>query len=393
MSKKILTDIDLGGNEVKKSRVENLSTNPTDALKAGRVWQNTSDKEMYYYDGSKIKKLSGAAGSSIKEQVLISADTILTNEHNGKQMIVVTHMQLGDYTEVISDTTSSQSYTAPVYLGSSYTFDSSTGMYTVAQTTKCAKSSTGASNAAGKYFIELSESSTTLTGTTMYHVESATYASNTGVTMVVTPYTSEQQMVDGDTSVSLSENAAFSDYAEIELYSKNGTINLTIPESITVITNDGAISGGSFEVLQGDNKTLKCLTAADSTNKTWGLYGGFDNMKTEYYTVNISGDVAQYASSISPVTIDGTVYSEESTLTVKDGTVAKVQVHKGGSTSYSCSVNYNGVTVVESTSSNAVQTYEYEFTISNNTTINFVYTQSGSGTSRIYNYICNITTS
>lgn len=333
------------------------------------------------------KDIEISAGA--KEQVLISTDITLADEHNNKQLIVIQHQQLSDtYAEVVSDTTVSQVYTSSIYVGTSYQFDSVTGLYTVGQGSSCAVNTSGASRAIGKYFIDSSGTSGTFSGEIMYYIETAGYVSDDrSVEMTLIPYTREHPIMFGDTSVSISENTTFPDCAEIELYSKDGTINLTIPEAITVITSDGIKQGGNFEVLQGDNKTLKCLTAIDSTNKTWGLYGGLDNLKIEYYTVIISGDVTQYASAISPVTVDGTVCADEAILTVAKGTLIKVQSYRS-STRNTCSITYNGVTVTEhgSEPSDLNMRCEYEFFVSKNTTIDFIYTS----TTNSADYTCNI---
>lgn len=51
--KQFLTNIDLNGNQLLESRVENLASDPV-TLWAGRVWINTTSHLLKYYDGSGI---------------------------------------------------------------------------------------------------------------------------------------------------------------------------------------------------------------------------------------------------------------------------------------------------------------------------------------------------
>lgn len=48
-------DIDFGGNEAQNVVVQNLSATPQSFLKPGRLWYNTVDNLVYYYDGTSAK--------------------------------------------------------------------------------------------------------------------------------------------------------------------------------------------------------------------------------------------------------------------------------------------------------------------------------------------------
>lgn len=51
MALKYLTDIDLNNNELQNAVVQNLATAPS-GLEAGRIWFNTADSYLYYYNGT-----------------------------------------------------------------------------------------------------------------------------------------------------------------------------------------------------------------------------------------------------------------------------------------------------------------------------------------------------
>lgn len=48
-------DIDFGGNEAQNIVVQNLAATPQSFLKPGRLWYNTVDNLVYYYDGTSAK--------------------------------------------------------------------------------------------------------------------------------------------------------------------------------------------------------------------------------------------------------------------------------------------------------------------------------------------------
>lgn len=51
MAIKYLTDVDLNNNELQNAVVQNLATAPS-GLEAGRIWFNTADHYLYYYNGT-----------------------------------------------------------------------------------------------------------------------------------------------------------------------------------------------------------------------------------------------------------------------------------------------------------------------------------------------------
>ena len=94
------------------------------------------------------------------------------------------------YNLIEGESSSDSGYSA-FYAGTSYTLSQSTGEFTVAQTTQIARSSTGATNAVGKYFIDTYSSSGTYTGGTVYLITAASYNWLSGLSLTVTPYTSQ----------------------------------------------------------------------------------------------------------------------------------------------------------------------------------------------------------
>lgn len=76
------------------------------------------------------------------------------------------------------------------YVGTSRSFNSSTGIFTVDQTTSITNDSSGATAVVGKYFIDLPKTSGTKTGRKYYKVDSATF-SDGQITMECTVYRSD----------------------------------------------------------------------------------------------------------------------------------------------------------------------------------------------------------
>lgn len=98
------------------------------------------------------------------------------------------------YNEVTGESTQ-YSLGNAFYAGSSYTLSQSTGQFTVNCDTQIAKSSDGATNAVGKYFVAVNDSFPSASGTytddTLYLITAASYNWITGLKITVTPYTSE----------------------------------------------------------------------------------------------------------------------------------------------------------------------------------------------------------
>lgn len=94
------------------------------------------------------------------------------------------------YIPVEGESSSASGYGA-FYAGTSYTLSQSTGEFTVAQTMQIARSSAGATNAVGKYLIDTYSSSGTYTGSTVYLITAASYSWMRGLSLTVTPITSQ----------------------------------------------------------------------------------------------------------------------------------------------------------------------------------------------------------
>ena len=91
----------------------------------------------------------------------------------------------------VEGTSFSQSTSSAFYAGTTYTLNQTTGQFSVDQTTQIAKSSSGATNAVGKYLITLASSSGTQTGSTVYLITAASYNWLTGISLTLTPITAQ----------------------------------------------------------------------------------------------------------------------------------------------------------------------------------------------------------
>lgn len=62
MAMPVHTDLDLNGNEIRSVSIEKLGAHPSGAgLYEGRVWELTTTKKIYYYDGTAIQTVSSEA--------------------------------------------------------------------------------------------------------------------------------------------------------------------------------------------------------------------------------------------------------------------------------------------------------------------------------------------
>lgn len=83
------------------------------------------------------------------------------------------------------------SRSAAFYAGTEYTFNRTTGEFTVSQTVNIARSSTGATTAVGKFYVSFQTASGTYTGPQVYKITAASYSMIYGLTLTVIPYTTE----------------------------------------------------------------------------------------------------------------------------------------------------------------------------------------------------------
>lgn len=133
-----------------------------------------------------------------------------------------------EYQEVAGESTTVR-YNNRFCVGSSYSFDADTGQFTVRQLTRIDDSSTGASNAIGKYYIELSFDSGTYSGTTLYLITSASFNMFSGFSLTVTPYTAELTTIQA----------------------KGDLLGTVTAEDITTYPLNGVADDGYWYVLQG----------------------------------------------------------------------------------------------------------------------------------------------
>ncbi len=126
---------------------------------------------LYVGIGGKAKKvIKGYVGVGGKAKLWYSAQKLWTWEKHNIDTTTV-------YVEV-TGSTSSTTRSSAFYVGSTYSLNSSTGQFTVNQTTQIANSSTGATNATNKYYITLTSTSGSQTGSTVYKITNATYSSS-----------------------------------------------------------------------------------------------------------------------------------------------------------------------------------------------------------------------
>ena len=148
-------------------RITEAKTSISSAIKAKGVPVPDETK----IDGMAALILTISAGGGTMEQILASTSITIDNTYEGKMIVCKPPDPV--YSEQHNTSTSTVSQSSAFYAGSSYSFDTSTGQYTVAQTTQIARSSTGASNASGKSYISLSTSPATLSGDTLHYISNA----------------------------------------------------------------------------------------------------------------------------------------------------------------------------------------------------------------------------
>ena len=174
------------------------------------------------------------------------------------------------YTE--SSSTYSEYKTSIFYVGSSYTFNSKTGYFTVSQTTVIVTNSTGASDAKGKYIVNYATSSGDQQGTTIYYIVDASYNASTKINLTLQPISSSilnNQIIYAQ--VKIKSSSSNSSYPMVQLRRNvNGTNTFNSLESI-----DG-ITGTSLNDNQWHTLSIY-LQTYNGTN-----YGTYDRVRLQF---------------------------------------------------------------------------------------------------------------
>lgn len=202
----------------------------------------------------------------------------------------------------VEGTSSSGSTSSVFYVGTSYILNQNTGQFSVDQTTKIAKSSSGASNAVGKYLINFASSSGTQTGDKVYLITAASYSWLNGMSLTVTPYTS--QIYKGTLVNSVID-------LDITTYPMNGVQG----NYWYVLRDIGTVSySGNYteQCVYMTNKAYRLLTitgsgtlalGASSKADIWLCGGGASGDKGSESSGTGSGGAGAYAQSAANVTI------------------------------------------------------------------------------------------
>lgn len=269
-------------------------------------------------DGMAALILTISAGGGTMEQILASTSITIDNTYEGKMIVCKPPDPV--YSEQHNTSTSTVSQSSAFYAGSSYSFDTSTGQYTVAQTTQIARSSTGASNAKGKYYISLSTSSATLSGDTMYYISNASYASSR-LSLTVQTWTRGKTF--DPVTLTISTSSDFSDYAQILFFNSDtkneSDVSLVFDGSVhTVIPVSKAYQktgdNYTFTIEPGKYGSIRVLTAIDNGNHAWSVETGYlAEEETPYASLNSYGKVeeSQASSRIISVTSSKTLSASD----------------------------------------------------------------------------------
>lgn len=167
----------------------NQSVNRTSSFRVGSTYSfNSSTGQFTVNQTTNIARSSTGANNAVGKYYITLTSTSGSQTGTTVYKIVSATYSSSTLRLTVQPITSQlKSY----YMGGAYSFDTTTGEFTVAQTTAIAVSSAGATSAVGKYFVQSSTSSGTLTGSTLYRVTAATYSSSSGLTLTVEPTTSQ----------------------------------------------------------------------------------------------------------------------------------------------------------------------------------------------------------
>lgn len=109
--KKIIHDLDLDGNELKNITIDKLAADPP--LTVGRMWYNTTDNKLKYYDGTSVTILNDLSAADIKSLYESNADTNEYTDAEKSKLGAVEPGATGDQTagEVPIDVIGTPGYT------------------------------------------------------------------------------------------------------------------------------------------------------------------------------------------------------------------------------------------------------------------------------------------
>jgi hypothetical protein len=83
MANKFLTNLDLSLNELQNVKIQNLASDPSSGLVAGRLWYRSDTGTLNYYNGSEIRELGsiisgGGESQGTVTSVALSLPSIFT---------------------------------------------------------------------------------------------------------------------------------------------------------------------------------------------------------------------------------------------------------------------------------------------------------------------------
>ena len=167
---------------------------------------------------------------------------------NLNKVVPAISVPAGQYGEVVSSGTTAQTRTtnSAIYMGTTYTFNSANGNFTVPATTSIARSATGANNAVGKYFITQTTSSGNQTGSTMFKVNTATYSGST-LTLNCYTYSNVQGPLFAQVTITipLDNSNTIEIGAELEIVNMLGSdTTISAAAGVTVIPGENWIISG-----------------------------------------------------------------------------------------------------------------------------------------------------